>query len=91
MPVGRQEALIVPPCGVQVGSGAVGGVITPRSLVQHGDEQDEEEEETGRGGGQERGGWEHKMGEEDGREKPKRKKRMHMEKYIRRTTRGQHY
>lgn len=45
MPVDRQEALIVPPRGVQVGPGAVGGVITPRSLVQHGDAQDEEEEE----------------------------------------------
>lgn len=44
MPSGRQEALIVPPCGVQVGPGAVGGIITPRSLVQHGDGQDEEEE-----------------------------------------------
>lgn len=45
MPVGRQEALIVPPRGIQVGPGAVGGVITPRSLVQHVDGQDEEEEE----------------------------------------------
>ena len=45
MPVRRQEALIVPPRGVQVGPGAVGGVITPRSLVQHGDEEEEEEEE----------------------------------------------
>lgn len=35
MPVGGQKALIVPPCGVQVGPGAVGGVITPRSLNQH--------------------------------------------------------
>lgn len=42
MPVGRQEALIVPPRGVQVGPGAVGGIITPRSLLQHGDGQDEE-------------------------------------------------
>lgn len=53
MPVGRQEALIVPPRGVQVGPGAVSGVITPRSLVQHGDGQDAEEETRG-GGGQER-------------------------------------
>lgn len=45
MPSGRQEALIVPPCGVQVGPGAVGGIITPRSLVQHGDGRDEEEQE----------------------------------------------
>lgn len=67
MPVGRQEALIVPPRGVQVGPGAVGGVITPRSLVQHGDGQGEEEEETRGGGGQERGNgnirWERKVGE----------------------------
>lgn len=48
MPVGRQEALIVPPRGVQVGLGAVGGVITPRSLVQHGDGKDEEEVEVER-------------------------------------------
>lgn len=52
MPVDRQEALIVPPRGVQVGPGAVGGVITPRSLVQHGDAQDEEEEEMGTYDGQ---------------------------------------
>lgn len=37
MPVAGQEALIVPPRGVQVGPGAVRGVITPSSLVQHGD------------------------------------------------------
>lgn len=37
MPVLGQEALIVPPRGVQVGPGAVRGVITPSSLVQHGD------------------------------------------------------
>lgn len=80
MPVGRQEALIVPPRGVQVGPGAVGGVITPRSLVQHGDGQDEEEEEERRGGGgQGRGRWEHKMGKEGGKGKPKRKK---MEKHV---------
>lgn len=42
MPSGRREALIVPPRGVQVRPGAVGGIITPRSLVQHGDGQDEE-------------------------------------------------
>lgn len=36
MPVVGQEALIVPPRGVQVGPGAVCGVITPSSLVQHG-------------------------------------------------------
>lgn len=35
MPVGGQKALIVPPCGIQVGPGAVSGVITPRSLNQH--------------------------------------------------------
>lgn len=46
MPVGRQEALIVPPRGIQVGPGAVGGVITPRSLGQHEDRQDDEEEES---------------------------------------------
>lgn len=46
MPVGRQEALIVPPRGIQVGPGAVGGVITPRSLVQHEDRQDDAEEES---------------------------------------------
>lgn len=50
MPVGGQEALIVPPRGVQVGPGAVGGVITPRGLVQHGILQDEEEEEEETGG-----------------------------------------
>lgn len=44
MPVGGQEALIVAPRGVQVGPGTVSGVITPRSLV-HGGAQDEEEEE----------------------------------------------
>lgn len=55
MPVGGQEALIVPPSGVHVGFGAVGGVITPRGLVQHGDGQDEEEQETTRGGVQEKG------------------------------------
>lgn len=48
MPVGRQEALIVAPRGVQVGPGSVSGVITPRSLVRHGDGQDGEA-----GGGQE--------------------------------------
>lgn len=37
MPVVGQEALIVPPRGVQVGPGAVCGVITPSSLVQHED------------------------------------------------------
>lgn len=37
MPVVGQEAFIVPPRGVQVGPGAVRGVITPSSLVQHGD------------------------------------------------------
>lgn len=41
MPVGRQEALIVPPCGLQVWPGAVCGVITPRSLVQHVNGQDD--------------------------------------------------
>lgn len=66
MPVGRQEALIVPPRGVQVGPGAVGGVITPRSLVQHGDGRDEEEEEEPRGG-VEWGRSEHKMGKKGGR------------------------
>lgn len=35
MPEGGQRALIVPPCGIQVGPGAVGGVITPHSLNQH--------------------------------------------------------
>ena len=50
MPVGRQEALIVPPSGVQVGPCAVGGVITPRSLVQHGDGQHEEDVEVWKGG-----------------------------------------
>lgn len=44
MPVEWQEALIVLPCGIQVGPYAVGGVITPRSLVKHSDEQDEEEQ-----------------------------------------------
>lgn len=48
MPVGGQEALIVPPCGVQVWPGAVCGVITPCSLVQRDNGQDEEE---GGGGG----------------------------------------
>lgn len=71
MPVGRQEALIVPPCGIQVGPGAVSGIITPRSLVQHGDGKDEEEEEVERTQekverGQERGSgnirWERKVG-----------------------------
>ena len=72
MPVGRQEALIVPPRGVQVGPGAVGGVITPCSLVQHGDGKDEEEEEEVERRqekvekGQERGSgnirWERKLG-----------------------------
>lgn len=41
MPGGRQEELIGAPRGVQVEPGAVGGAITPRSLVRH----DEEEEE----------------------------------------------
>lgn len=58
MPVGRQEALIVPPRGIQVGPGAVSGVITPRSLVQHGDGWDEGAED------REKRRWEHKMGEE---------------------------
>lgn len=43
MPVLRQKALIVPPCGIQVGLVAVGGVITPRSLDRHEDGHDEEE------------------------------------------------
>lgn len=60
MPVGRQEALIVPPSGVQVGPGAVGGVITPRSLVQHGDRWDEEEQEEVEGDENIR--WERKVG-----------------------------
>lgn len=67
MPVGRQEALIVLPRGLQVGPGAVGGVITPRSLVQHGDGRDEEEEEEPRGGWNGGDGnirWERKVGGE---------------------------
>lgn len=45
MPEGRQEELVGAPRGVQVGPGAVGGVITPRRLVRQEDAQDEDEEE----------------------------------------------
>lgn len=58
MPVGGQEALIVPPRGVQVGPGAVGGVITPRSLVQHGGGQGGRHE-VGERGRKWRSMWEH--------------------------------
>lgn len=67
-----QEAFIGPPSGVQVGPGAVGGVTTPRSLVQHGDGKDGEERR--RGGVQVKGGWVHEKGDKDGRGEPKREK-----------------
>ena len=98
MPVGGQEALIVSPRGVQVGPGAVGGVITPRSLVQHEDGQDEEEEEeTREGGGQGKMGdgnrrWERKVGGGSQRGmkwrskwEESRRKRKRVEKYMRTT------